>query len=193
MNQAQREEHAARVKKLDQVLLHGTASLEELGIPFVLTGGTLLGIVRDRTLLHWDKDVDLDAHYDDVMEKSAKLEKSGFVYSGGYYVKAFPEYGLKLDLFMIKKKKSVAYKEIGYNENHPTNKSVTWPWKCYNKRNWDHIYYKGYKYNVPGYIFTHLRTFFGKDWQESKPEWGWDSHCKNKTTIDELRRKKWTI
>lgn len=48
--------HVATAEKM---LLDVTAILDAEGIPYVLEGGTLLGIVRENRLLPWDTDMDL--------------------------------------------------------------------------------------------------------------------------------------
>lgn len=58
-----------------------TIVLEEEGIPYILDGGTLLGVIREQRLLPWDTDMDLsvDHVYIDLLLKSGKkIRRKGY-------------------------------------------------------------------------------------------------------------------
>jgi phosphorylcholine metabolism protein LicD len=58
----------------EKMLLKICEILEKEKIPYVLEGGTLLGIVREKRLLPWDNDLDITIT-DDYLEKLLKAKK----------------------------------------------------------------------------------------------------------------------
>jgi len=66
-------------------LLKVKKALDEAGVRFFLMFGTLLGAVRDKDLILYDKDIDLGIFYEDSrkLEKAEKiLEKHGILMEG---------------------------------------------------------------------------------------------------------------
>ena len=66
-------------------LLKVKKALDEAGVRFFLIFGTLLGAIRDKDLILWDKDIDLGIFYEDSwkLEKAEKvLEKHGILMEG---------------------------------------------------------------------------------------------------------------
>lgn len=49
-------------KQAERLLAQVTTILDDLGLPYWLEGGTLLGIIREGRLLPWDNDVDISMH-----------------------------------------------------------------------------------------------------------------------------------
>ncbi len=62
------------LKLAEKVLFKVCKILAKAKIPYVLEGGTLLGIVRDNKLLPWDNDVDITI-IDDYLERLIKTRK----------------------------------------------------------------------------------------------------------------------
>ena len=77
------EELALRAGDLKEIC----AFLDELSIPYYLSGGTLLGIVRGGDFIAWDGDVDIDVRIEDVYPKQAQLMEA-FV-KAGYKIKVY--------------------------------------------------------------------------------------------------------
>ena len=78
-----KQEEARKLARKD--LLRVKKALDEAGIRFFLMFGTLLGAVRDKDLILWDKDIDLGIFYEDSykLEKAEKiLEKHGIFMEG---------------------------------------------------------------------------------------------------------------
>jgi len=65
----------------EKLMLTLCKMLNKRKIPYVLEGGTLLGIIREQRLLPWDNDVDLTIT-EDSLEDILKLRK--FIWLAGY-------------------------------------------------------------------------------------------------------------
>jgi len=59
-----------------QGLVELQQALDDLGIPFRLGGGTLLGIVRDRKLIPWDWDLEVNLLVEQVFLRRITVEQS---------------------------------------------------------------------------------------------------------------------
>lgn len=68
-------------KIAEKMLIEICKVLEKQGIPYVLEGGTLLGIVRENRLLPWDNDLDITIT-DEYLKKLLKAKK--YLWLAGY-------------------------------------------------------------------------------------------------------------
>jgi hypothetical protein len=175
-------------QQLTETLVVCGAILVGIGLPFVLTAGTLLGAYRGGKLLGWDKDVDVDVLEEDV-KKDMPLPKP----KNGYFTLKHTIDGRKInfDVFLMKKRGLYRYKEIGSKPDYPKNKIVYWPAHHYEKK-WERIKLGGHWWNIPHEPEGHLREYFGADWKTPDRKWGWVGGAKNSTLISNMKGK-WTI
>jgi phosphorylcholine metabolism protein LicD len=160
--------------------------LDENNIPYVLEGGTLLGIIRENRLLPWDNDVDLTIT-EDHLEKLIKIRYKFWL--AGYRTRIrrsikdmphFPKGSVRLmkiqtrwfifkgvsllDIFVKKKIGDQYYWTVGIN--NPVLKSA--PYFYY--ENLDRYAFDGYHYLVPLGYKSYLQHRYG-DWETPVKEY----------------------
>ncbi|MDD5219999.1 MAG: LicD family protein [Candidatus Bipolaricaulis sp.] len=160
--------------KLDNTLLQGKAILEDVGLPYFLVGGTLLGIVREGGLLAHDKDVDVACLEEDLNEKTRKKmmkfkQFGGVSDSRGHYAFAFDE--VPFDVFVMKK--------IGNRRcfNQSGVLGLWWPEEMI-ERPWSEVEYRGIKWNAPKDIDGFLTHMYG-DWHVEDKNFQWNANSLN--------------
>lgn len=155
--------------------------LDGNGIPYVLEGGTLLGIVREQRLLPWDNDVDItitDEHLQKLVRIQHLFWLRGYRIRVRRSVKELPHFpagsvrlvkvktrrlyvfkGLDLmDVFVKKKVNDRYYWSVGVVS--PVLKSA--PADFYEKLT--RFEYNGYRYSVPRDYEQYLTYRYG-DWK----------------------------
>ena len=157
--------------------------LDKYDIPYVLEGGTLLGIIREQRLLPWDNDVDitiLEKDYEKLIGLRVKFWFAGYKFRPKVLdneLGPFPARTIKLirvktkkfyiasgipimDIFLKKKVGNDYFWVVG--KPNPVLKSV--PAEFYEKRtrfNW-----KGYDFQVPADYEGYLTVRYG-DWKKT--------------------------
>ncbi len=76
--------------------------LDELSVPYYLSGGALLGSIRDGDFVPWDGDVDIDVRVEDVYPKQARL--IGAFARAGYEIKLHTPSKIDFKIKMTKHK-----------------------------------------------------------------------------------------
>ena len=180
------ENHA--VENLTKVLNWGCDALEKMGVPYVLTGGTMLGLHREGRPLKHDYDIDVDVLAEDVgdtkefrkrlMDATGIHEGDRVVFRDNYFTVYYqfdnePKQ-VPFDVFMMFKKGNKRYKHFfNEGENPDTEKCLIWPENYYYKDTWTTIKYNGRKYPVYKDTVGWIEEFFGKDWKTPDTEWRW--------------------
>lgn len=100
------EELALRAQDLEEVC----AFLDTLSIPYYLSGGALLGIMRDGDFIAWDGDVDIDVRIEDVYPKQAQLMEA-FI-KAGYQIKVYKQ--SKIDFKIRTEKHGSIFEIVGF-------------------------------------------------------------------------------
>ena len=132
----------------------------EINCPVFVTGGSLLGIIRDNELIEWDDDIDMDMMQEDFSNWKIKLKETfiekGFVVrlkDSEYYPKMrIFAHGIKvsIDALFLKNDKRVRpaynYLDIFF-------------------RNSELYSYKGLDLLVPGPPKEFLKYVYGKNWK----------------------------
>lgn len=157
--------------------------LDKNKIPYVLEGGTLLGIVRENRLLPWDNDLDLTITEQD-MDRILNLKRK--FWWAGYKIRLvkskeemphFPKGSVRLikikikkyffatgiglmDIFVKKKIDNKYYWIVGQN-NHVL-KSVP----CYFYENSTRYNFEGYEYSIPADFENYLTYRYG-EWRKT--------------------------
>jgi len=167
----------------NQTLLDGTKLLDELEIPYFLTGGALLGIKRDYQLIEWDNDLDVDVLAEDLTdEKRELLVNSGFLESAnilkkvGHYSKRLND--VRFDIFVLFERADKLYR-------NPCGDTCMWfPKRFYRKI--EKIKFLDKWFLTPNPFEEWAVHFYGKDWRTPVKIWSWMQDCKNRCTLEEV-------
>lgn len=144
-------------------------AMDDLGVPFFLAFGTLLGIVREGDILGHDKDMDmgvpwsvpreklLDAlrAYDFVCPKEAKV-RAGTLGQWMYNVVHLPT-RVNIDLFFARREGDTM--DLGFD--HPAGPLVWRFPRCGLKP----IEFRGETFQAPDPVVPHLESIYGSEWQ----------------------------
>lgn len=181
-----------RISNLNKTLELGCSVLEEMNIPYILTGGTLLGIYRDKTLMAHDFDVDVDVLIEDVssdfldrFKKTVGLESSAcdVTFNDNYYTARYvqEQEQIPFDVFLMFKMGNKRYRHFfEIPKDNPANeRCLIWPERFYDKEKWTTIEYLGRKYPIPHDTEEYLEIFFGKDWKTPAKKWTWSACASN--------------
>lgn len=134
-------------------------SILDINCPVFVTGGTLLGIIRDNKLIEWDDDVDMDMMHEDFSRWKIELKdrflKKGFVVrlkdSKNFPKMRIFAYGIKvsIDALLLKNDKRIrpvySYPDIFFK-----NKEI--------------YHYKNLEILVPSPPKEFLKYVYGKNW-----------------------------
>lgn len=172
-------------ERLDNVLLQGKAILEDVGVPYFLVGGTLLGIVREGSLLAHDKDVDVAVLNEDLTPEIKEKIKSHSQFrveskahgENGQLSFYFDDTGF--DIFPMTL--------IGENRffNQRGELGLWWP-KDMVEKPWSDIQYRGITWKAPKDINGFLDHMYG-DWHVEDKKFNWETHSLNFTkNINEI-------
>jgi len=173
--------------------------LDDHNIPYILEGGTLLGIVRENRLLPWDNDLDLTIAEKD-MEKILNLKRK--FWWAGYKIRIrksreeMPHFPIgSIRLIKIKKKKFFFASGVGLMDifvKKKLNDKYYWlvgprdhvlksvPSHFY--ENYTTINFEGYDYSIPAEYKDYLTYRYG-DW--SKPVKDYDYKKDDNSIVNE--------
>ncbi len=154
-------------------------ALDEMGVFFWLTCGTLLGAVRDDDFIGHDSDVDLGINIVDWTPEILKVaEKYGFKLYKEFGTKetgleySFFRNGMKLDLFFftaeVGNSEQTYWMAVRGGKGMKEVKRYVFP-LIYDFKT---IEFKGHEFNVPENLEEYLEAQYGKDWR--KPITTWD-------------------
>lgn len=171
-----------------RMLKRVTGILEECGIKYCLTAGTLLGIVREDRLLPWDTDLDIRIFREDIKKFSRAIWKIRFA---GYLVRTrCQEYhdpplkkGEKRILKIFQKANFLKKGTVVMDCFIATRKNAEYIWSCggpklYTKKSVPARFYdethsllfRGKSYSVPKETESYLTFRYG-DWQTPVKKW----------------------
>ncbi len=146
----------------EKALQEASDVLSSAGVRFWLTGGSLLGAIRENNFIAWDDDVDLDMLEEEFVgvmkELKERLIEAGFVVrlieSNRFPKMAFFKYGQKIALG--------ALRDDGEYRTRPAYK---YPARFFNEK--EKIDFKGRQFLVPSPPEKFLEHVYG-DWQTPK-------------------------
>ena len=183
-------------QRLKKALLKGTKELNKLKIPYVITGGTLLGIYRGGELLEHDRDVDVDILEEDVGDTKKflkKLEKvfPGCIFHNNYFtaqIKVDSGEAVPFDMFIVFNKGKKRFRWFdGIANTSEESPCLVWPEHFYYKDRWEKIKFAGRWFPTPADIEDYLVIFFGEDWQQPKNPWSWTGGAKNNINYKDIK------
>jgi len=161
-----------------QVLVRLCKELDRLNLSYWIDYGTLLGIVRDKDLIHWDDDLDIKIlkselpklleHIDDIVlimnlpevrwSYHVNTHYTGKLHSISFIVQekddTISDFNIDLYLYEVDKE---------LDENHPLTRSAPY----YLKEN--RIEFEGYLFNAPNNVEDYLKLWYG-DWEKPKKD-----------------------
>ena len=161
-----------RGKDANATLIAGVKVLEQSGIKWWLSAGTILGLYRDGDFIPHDTDIDIGVegdHYNN-QEKINKLmvafQKNGFrlirtMFYGDYTMQlAFiDKRNIIFDLYFF-------YPIFNEMINYNNGGILTKPSKLFSSLG--KMEFKGYEYNCPNDIDEYLAFRYGEDWKVPK-------------------------
>ena len=160
------------------VLVRLCKELDRLNISYWIDYGTLLGIVRDNDLIHWDDDLDIKIlkselpklleHIDDIVlimnlpevrwGYHVNKHYTGKLHSISFIVQekddTISDFNIDLYLYEVDEE---------LDKNHPLTRSAPY----YLKEN--RIEFEGYLFNAPNNVKDYLKLWYG-DWQTPKKD-----------------------
>lgn len=166
--------------------------LEKTSACFFVDAGTLLGIVRNKSLISWDLDIDFGIFIDDNfswddLEKS--LKKGGFVLDHQYRFKGkiteqtYRRGKVFVDFFGHFSDESNSYFYAFYCKNgfwyENPNQLHTWMFKTVKISGTKKLELDNGYVHVPNETEEYLAGHYGKDWRTPNPNWvsGSDPDC----------------
>ena len=168
--------------------------LDKNNIPYVLEGGTLLGIVRENRLLPWDNDLDLtiiEQDMDNVLKFKRQLWWAGYKIRPRKSKKKMPHFPIgSIRLLKIKKKNYIFASGVGLMDIFVKKKiddKYYWivgphdhvlksvPSNFY--ENLSRYNFEGYYYSVPADYEDYLSCRYG-DWRKTVKDYDYkiDDH-----------------
>lgn len=162
-------------------------ALDELGIPFFLSSGTLLGFYRNTDFIDHDPDIDIGVFIDDHQEKIIdRFEEKGLKIKRVYGTKesgleySFERKGIQLDIFFYYRNKETVWHGVWYVNKYlnfkflkrtglvkPVLKRLEFPaFSTY-----DFIEYRERRFPIPSNALDYLITQYGETWNIPDPNW----------------------
>ncbi len=162
-------------------------AFQEIGIPYWLDFGTLLGAIREQGFIEHDLDIDVGLFLDDRTEKIREvLSKFGFVLKreiaiddGRYGLEETYEFnGVSVDLYYYKKendkiithgftkKDGMSWEKTLIEYGGYLVREIYLPYSGLSK-----IYFLGYEYPVPDNPHKYLKSFYGENYMVKNSKW----------------------
>lgn len=179
------------IKNMKDALLRGSTVLDKIGIPYVLVGGTLLGVIRENDLMGHDGDVDIDVLAEDVPNPEDLLKKirnlsdaTGSIdYHNQYFTITYEYEGqtVNVDIFLVFNKDGKRFRHFwdGDPDKFESASCLVWPEEFYYKEDWGEVDFDGKKYKVPANVEKYLEIMYGEDWRVPKKQWSWPGSAHN--------------
>jgi len=178
-----------RKKKLE-VLKLTIKVLNRFHLKWWITAGALLGIIREKDFIIWDKDIDigLPAQYLILWDYLIKaFEREGFELLNAWEVKeqkislAFQKDNEKLDLYFFFEEGKFAYHYVlgeskGYGWKKPDAIANVFPKNLFQKLK--EIAFKDISVFVPSDPLIYLRTRYGDAWDVPNTGYKYITDCK---------------
>lgn len=158
---------------LDEVLLKYGSFLDEIGLPFILIGGTLLGLIREKHLLGHDHDVDVAVWIEDLTPKIIEAIKGHQDFQhlttsiSGVGQLNLVHKTIHFDIFPFRQKENLIF----LNQIH--DECAVWPADVLEKSKPKKIRYLGRKWLIPSKPKKFLATCFGRNWRIPDKNYVW--------------------
>lgn len=140
--------------------------LSEEGVDLFLSGGTLLGYLREGDFIQWDPDVDMDVFAEQLIPKfdtiKNKLTHLGYITRG---IREYPN--MKINAYHSGEKVGIAalylnpVKKIRYRYRYK------WPASLYERG--QNIIFKNMNFQAPD-VLGYVEHTYGKDWNTPSKE-----------------------
>lgn len=154
--------------------------LEEVGVKYRLTDGTALGLYRQGEFIGHDNDIDVDV-FDVTQHQIKQLEKQ-FV-SNGYRIGRAAVYKGKIQQIIFYDDNDIIFDIVVWykNNNEYLNNSERGYIRTQEIKYFESLTdwsYKGYKYQMPGFLDEWMVMRYGSDWKTPKTYKGdWKDDC----------------
>jgi hypothetical protein len=158
-------------KQSAKLLLFFDDLMKQAGIPYWLSEGTALGVIREGRLLPWDDDVDVSFfekyRYTFIKKVLPLLKQNNFKIVNenhkGNFFSFIDKYGNRLDVDMVSKSGICTA---------PRTKYTNWNTSCddmmKHTKYFKNVLFLGRTFTVPNE--TYLEYLYGKDWKTPKKE-----------------------
>jgi phosphorylcholine metabolism protein LicD len=137
---------------------------KEENVGLYLSGGALLGAVRDNDFISWDGDVDFDALVEELEPKIENIK--GKLIDCGYVTRVIRQYPkLKINSFYMGEKVGVLGMYLNDSSSHRFRSAYEWPKEIYDDS--EEINFKGEIFKTPNKM-EYISHTYGEDWKKPK-------------------------
>ena len=159
--------------------------LDEEGVTFWLTFGTLLGAIRDKDFISIDDDVDLLVRHEDLLPKF-KILKEKFIDLGFIVRNAYKKVGIKMNLYRYSQKNSI--EGVVLKGKYLVSKSFRHPSKFFEEL--ETVKFKDIEVRVPSPPEGYL-SFLYNDWKTPIKAKDLDKDHKWRNKKARIKKGKW--